>query len=99
MFLWDLKPSAVSLKIPSDSAVWVPMMARIDVQSLSMQFMRAMGRYFAGFFWVVFVWFICELGGACASFFGGVTIFSHHCKEGEDYVVGFFGEELKDLIG
>ena len=43
MFLWDRKPSAVSLKIPSDSAVWVPMMARIDVQSLSMQFMRASG--------------------------------------------------------
>ena len=44
MFLWDLKPYAVTLKIPPDSALWVPMMVRIDVQSLRMQFIRAMGR-------------------------------------------------------
>ena len=43
MFLWDLNTSVVSLKIPSDSAVWVPIMISIDAQSLSMQFMRAMG--------------------------------------------------------
>jgi hypothetical protein len=34
----------VTLKIPPDSALWVPMMVRIDVQSLRMQFIRAMGR-------------------------------------------------------
>jgi hypothetical protein len=33
----------VSLKIPSDSVVWVLMLVRIDVHSLSMQFIRAMG--------------------------------------------------------
>ena len=44
MFSWDLKPSAVSPNIPPDSAVWVPMMVRIDVQSFRMQFIRAMGR-------------------------------------------------------
>ncbi len=31
MFLLVLNPSAMSLKIPSDSAVWVSMMVRIDV--------------------------------------------------------------------
>ena len=31
MFLWDLKQSDVSLNIPPDSAIWVPMMVRIDV--------------------------------------------------------------------
>ena len=49
--------------------------------------------------WVVFVRFINELGGAGSQFVGGVTIFSPYCKEGEDDAVGFFGEELKDLIG
>ena len=44
MFLCDLKPYAVSLNIPPDSAVWVPMMVRIDVKSLRMQFIRVMGR-------------------------------------------------------
>ncbi len=44
MFLCDLKPSTISLNIPPDSVVWVPMMVRIDVQSLRMQFIRAMGR-------------------------------------------------------
>jgi hypothetical protein len=44
MFLLNRKPSTVSLKIPSDSAVWVPMMVGIDVHSLSMQIMKAMGR-------------------------------------------------------
>ena len=43
MFLCDRNPSAVSLKIPSDSVVWVPMLVRMDVHSLSMQFMSAMG--------------------------------------------------------
>ena len=42
MFLWDHNPSAVSLKTPSDSVAWVPMLARIDVRSLSIQFIRAM---------------------------------------------------------
>ena len=50
MFLWDLKPYVVSLKTPLDSAVWVPRMVRIDVQSLRMQFIKAMGRQFAGLF-------------------------------------------------
>ena len=40
-----------------------------------------------------------DFGGACAPCFGGVAIFSHSCEEGEDYIVGFFWEELKDLIG
>ena len=44
MSLWDLKPSAVSINIPPDSAIWVPMMVRIDVQSLKMQIIKAMGR-------------------------------------------------------
>jgi len=44
MFLCDLKPSAVSLKIPSDLAVWVPKMVSIDIQRLSMHFIRALGR-------------------------------------------------------
>ncbi len=48
MFPWDQNPSAVSLKAPSDSAVWVPMLARMDVHSLSMQFIRAMGLSFEG---------------------------------------------------
>ena len=44
MFLWERSPSAVSLKMPSDSAIWVPMLVRMDViQNLSMQFIRAMG--------------------------------------------------------
>ena len=44
MFLWGLNPSAVSLKTPSDSAVSVPKIVRMDVHNLSMQFIRAMGR-------------------------------------------------------
>jgi hypothetical protein len=43
IFLWERNPSAVSLKTPSDSDVWVPMLVRMDVQSLRMQFFRAMG--------------------------------------------------------
>jgi hypothetical protein len=33
VFLWDRNPSAVSLNMPSDSAVWVPMLVRMEVQS------------------------------------------------------------------
>ena len=44
MFRWGQNPSAVSLKTPSDSVFWVPIVMRIDVHILSMQFMRAMGR-------------------------------------------------------
>ena len=44
MFLWDLKPSVVSMNLPPESADWVPMMVRVDVQSFRMQFIRAMGR-------------------------------------------------------
>ncbi len=36
-------PSAVSLKTPSDSAVSVPRIIRMDVHIFSMQFVRAMG--------------------------------------------------------
>ena len=42
ILLWDRNPSAASLNMPLDSAVWIPMLVRIDVQSLSMQFIRAM---------------------------------------------------------
>ena len=48
MFLWDRNPSAVSLKTPPDSDVWVPMLVRMDVHSLSMQFIRAKGLWFVG---------------------------------------------------
>ena len=44
MFSWDRNPSALSVRTPSDSAVYVPIVVRIDVPNLSMQFMRAMGR-------------------------------------------------------
>ena len=47
-FLWDRNPSAVSLKTPLDSAVWVPMLVRMDVHSLNMQFIRAMDLYLEG---------------------------------------------------
>ena len=43
LFLWERNPSAVSLKTPSDTAVWVPMLVRMDVHILSMQLIRAMG--------------------------------------------------------
>ncbi len=47
----ERNPSAVSLKMPSDSVVRVPMLLRIDVHILSMQFIRAMGLYMEGL-WV-----------------------------------------------
>ena len=43
IFVWERNPSTVSLKMPSDSAGWVSMLAKMDVHSLSMQFIRAMG--------------------------------------------------------
>ena len=43
MLLWDRNSSAVSLKMPSDSVVWVLMLVRMDVQNLNMQFISAMG--------------------------------------------------------
>ena len=43
MFLVEQNPFAVSLKTPSDFAVCVPMLVRMDAHSLSMQFIRAMG--------------------------------------------------------
>ena len=48
MLRWGRNPSAMSLKTPSDSAVSVPKIVRMDVHSLSMQFMRAMGRLLDG---------------------------------------------------
>ena len=42
IFLWERNPSAVLLKMHLDSVVCVPMLVRIDVHSLSMQFIRAM---------------------------------------------------------
>ena len=48
MFLLDRNPSAVSLKTSSDSAVWVPILVRMDVHKLSMQFIRAMGLQLEG---------------------------------------------------
>ena len=43
MFMWERNPSAVSLNMHSDSAVWVPMLVRMDVHNSRMQFIRAMG--------------------------------------------------------
>ncbi len=43
MFMCDRIPSAVSLKIPPDFALRVPMLVRMDVHSLSIQFINAMG--------------------------------------------------------
>ena len=43
MLMWERSPSAVSFKMPSDSVVWVPMPVKMDVHSLSMQFIRDMG--------------------------------------------------------
>ena len=48
MFLWDRNPSAVSLKVPSDFDVWMPMLVRMDVHILSMQFIRTMGLQLEG---------------------------------------------------
>ena len=48
MFSWERNPSAVSLKMPSTSTVRVPMLVRIDVHSLSMQFISAMGLWLEG---------------------------------------------------
>ena len=43
MFLWERKPSAVSLTMPSASLVWAPMLVRMKVHSLSIQFIMAIG--------------------------------------------------------
>jgi hypothetical protein len=43
IFLWERNPSALLLKMPSNSVVCVQMLVRMDVHSLSMQFVRAMG--------------------------------------------------------
>jgi len=43
IFLWERNPSAVSLKMPPESDVWVPMLVKMDVHSFSLQFIRAMG--------------------------------------------------------
>ncbi len=43
MFLCERNPSAVSPKMPSDSVVWVPMLVRMDVHNLRIQFIRDMG--------------------------------------------------------
>ena len=43
IFMWERNPSAVSLKMPLDSVVWVALLVRMNVHSLSMQFIRAMG--------------------------------------------------------
>ncbi len=48
MFMCDRNPFTVSLKTPSDSAVRVPMLVRMDVQSFSMHFISAMGLLFVG---------------------------------------------------
>ena len=44
IFLCRLNPSVVSLNIPCASAHGEPMLVRIEVHSLSMPFMRAIGR-------------------------------------------------------
>ena len=44
IFLCRLKPSAVSLRMPCASAQGKPMFVRIEVQSLSMPFIIAIGR-------------------------------------------------------
>ncbi len=54
MLRWERNQSAVSLKIPSDSAVCVPIVVRMDVQILSMQFIRAMGLQIVGLCGTVF---------------------------------------------
>ena len=67
IFLWERNLSAVSVKIPSDFAVCVPMLVRMDVHSLSMQFIRAMGlSIVGGVMGVGFVGFVDEFGGAGA---------------------------------
>ena len=43
MLMCDRNPSAVSLKTPPASDVWVPMLVSIDVHILRMQFIKAMG--------------------------------------------------------
>jgi hypothetical protein len=48
---------------------------------------------------IVFVQLIYELGGAGSPFWGGVTVVSRYCEEGEDNIVSFFGEELEDFAG
>ena len=44
IFLCLLKPSAVSLRMPCASAQGEPMFVRIEVQSLSMPFISAIGQ-------------------------------------------------------
>ena len=43
IFLWERNPSAMSLKMSSASVVWDHVLVKIDVHSLSMQFVSAMG--------------------------------------------------------
>ena len=43
VFMWEWNPSTVSLKTPLDSVVWVSILVRTDVHSLSMQFIRTIG--------------------------------------------------------
>jgi hypothetical protein len=39
----------VSLKMPSASVVWAPMLVRMDVHNLSLQFISVMGLHLEGF--------------------------------------------------
>ena len=43
MILSVRNQSAVSLKTTPDTVVWVPILVRMDVHSLNMQLIRAMG--------------------------------------------------------
>ena len=43
MFLWERKPSSMSLKMSSASVVYAPMQVRMDVRSFNMQFISAIG--------------------------------------------------------
>ena len=44
MFLWLLKPVVLSLSMPPVSVVWVPIVVSMEVHSLKMQFIIAIGR-------------------------------------------------------
>jgi len=88
MFRWERNPSAVSLNIPSDSAVYVPIVVKIDVQILSMHFMRAMGYVARRVVWVGFVGFVYTFCGTNAPFPRRVSMFGYYLEEYIYEVVG-----------
>ena len=91
-FWWERNPSAVSLNIPSESVICVPIVDGEDgCPNLKYAIHEGNGFVDRRVVWVCFVGFVYKFCGTNAQFLRHVAMFSHYLEECIYEIVGCFG--------